>query len=172
MHDTYHHEHIATRGERLLAIILEIIVLASIVPFKWLGDYLFGQRWTVLEMTGGDLLGVMVLLALLYLQIILVVRRSQSIGKYMLDIQVVHNKTEKRIGFWRYYLLRDIVGRTLIIGSLPILDLIFEPLYFFIDSLFIFRKDKRTLHDLIAGTKVIHLALEKRAKSFFDFSKL
>lgn len=173
MQDTSHHEHLATRGERLLAVVLEIVIFVGVgFGFMWIGNFVFKQGWVGRTSEFGDLLGGAVIIGLVVIQIVLMVKRSQTVGKYFLDLQVVRVDNEKRIGFWKYSIIRTFIGETLIVGALPIFNFIFQPIYSVVDVMFIFRKDRRTLHDLIAGTKVIHLAPEKRAKSFFDFSKL
>lgn len=98
--------------------------------------------------------------------------RSQTIGQYFFNIQVFDIKNNKRVGFWHYMFIRDFIGRTLIIGAVPLVGLIFMPFYFLVDHLFIFKKDRRAVHDLIAGTRVIKLPLEQQRKKLIDFTRI
>ena len=91
---------------------------------------------------------------------------------FLMDIQIINTKINKRIGFWRNGIMREFIGKTLVIGAIPLLNITFQPLYFVIDHLFIFKKDRRTLHDMIAGTCVIRLSNEYSRKSILDWKRL
>jgi uncharacterized RDD family membrane protein YckC len=105
------------------------------------------------------------IILIIVLNIYLMATRSQTIGKYLTNIQVVNILTNKRESFWRFVLLRQFVGRIL-----P--NLVFLQLYFFVDSLFVFSEKNRTLHDRIGGTIVVDLPPEQQRKSLFDFTAL
>ncbi len=109
---------------------------------------------------------------LMVVNIILIIRRGQSIGKHWLNIAIVNNKTGVKIGFWRFALLREFVGRTFVIGSIPFLGLLFQPFYSIVDSIFIFRKDRRTIHDMIANTKVVILPEDKKRRKLIDLKTI
>ncbi|MCH8140804.1 MAG: RDD family protein [Proteobacteria bacterium] len=85
------------------------------------------------------------LLAIVIYQAVILSRDGQSIGKKALTISIVKVDTGKNGGFVPNVLLRLVVN-----GLLA-----FIPLYIFIDILFIFRSDRRCIHDFIAGTKVV-----------------
>ena len=73
---------------------------------------------------------------------------GQTIGKKLQGIHVIKYSSDeiKVAGFWRYFCLRFLFG---------ICFLTVIPFWFLINILFIFREDRRCLHDLIAGTQVI-----------------
>ena len=73
------------------------------------------------------------------------VARGQTIGKKLVNIQIVRSKDGQNGGFVSNVLLRAIVN--------SIITLI--PLYLLIDVLFIFSDTKRCLHDRLAGTIVV-----------------
>jgi uncharacterized RDD family membrane protein YckC len=83
------------------------------------------------------------------IQITLLCVRSQSIGKLILGMRIVDVETEQPAGPLRAFVLRALI--TTVIEAIPLLG----TLYWVVDSLFIFREDRRCLHDLIAGTKVV-----------------
>ncbi len=90
-------------------------------------------------------LGIAALLALVVYQIYSVGTRGQTIGKRLLGIRVVLKDTDVNGGF-----KANVLKRGLITGLLN-----FIPGFFIVDSLFIFREDRRCLHDFIGGTSVI-----------------
>jgi uncharacterized RDD family membrane protein YckC len=90
--------------------------------------------------------------AVMAIQAILITRRGQSIGKIVVRTRIV-DLNGKPVGFVRGVLLRAWVfvpiGLLLPDGVASMVSLA--------DALFIFRKDRRCLHDLVAGTRVIQL---------------
>lgn len=88
-------------------------------------------------------------LVLLIIQIWMLTTRGQSIGKRVLGIRIVRFADETNPGFVGAVLLRSILPG--IIGIVPYLGFIFT----IVDYCFIFRDDRRCIHDLIAGTKVV-----------------
>ena len=88
---------------------------------------------------------VLLLAAVFILQIVLLTKDGQTLGKKALGIRIVKVDTGLNGGFVPNVLLRFILNGLLV----------FIPLYFFVDALFIFRGDRRCIHDLIASTHVI-----------------
>lgn len=84
-------------------------------------------------------------------QLYLLITRSQSIGKYVMKIQIWDLAARCRADFLRTFVLRGLVIG--MIGSIPIFGWIFT----LVDICFIFRSDARCIHDLIAGTIVVKL---------------
>jgi uncharacterized RDD family membrane protein YckC len=91
------------------------------------------------------------LLALAAVQTALLCRRSQSIGKYFIGLQIVTVQGNLPAGPVRAYLLRGLLIWA--IEQIPLAG----KLFWLVDSFMIFREDQRCLHDLIAGTKVVKL---------------
>jgi uncharacterized RDD family membrane protein YckC len=89
------------------------------------------------------------LAALLALQAVLLSLRGQSIGNMLVRTRIVRADDGEPAGFMRAFLLRGFLARA--IRQIPLLGAIF----WIADSCFIFRDDKRCLHDLMAGTKVV-----------------
>ena len=98
------------------------------------------------------LLLLVVLLVVFIVQAVLLVTRGQTIGKIIMKIRIVDAVTGQHPGWARLILLRTIVN-SVIISFLNILPGA-GGAYFLVDSLFIFRENHRTIHDLIAGTRV------------------
>ena len=91
-------------------------------------------------------LGLLFLLAIIVVQTVLLTRDGQSVGKKALNIRIVVHRTGENGGFMPNVLLRVVVN-----GLLG-----FIPFYSILDILFIFRQDRRCIHDLIAGTVVVN----------------
>lgn len=88
------------------------------------------------------------------LQSILIAVRGQNLGKLLVRARVVRADTGAAAGFVRGVLLRF----ALPVSVIFLLNVAFPLgfLFLLIDYCFIFRGDRRCLHDLIAGTKVVH----------------
>lgn len=89
------------------------------------------------------------LAALAVLQGILIATRSQSVGKILLGLRIVRAPDGGKATFGRAFLIRS--GVPAVIEYIPIIGFLF----WIVDTCFIFRADRRCLHDLMAGTKVI-----------------
>ena len=99
---------------------------------------------------------------------------GQTIGKWLLTIQVA-DVQGKVASIWRMYFLRDVIFWYLIFISQLLIAYILQSyrvfsdntirllvelpfcLFYFINILFIYRKDRRCIHDFFAGTIVIKL---------------
>jgi uncharacterized RDD family membrane protein YckC len=121
----------ASRGSRFLAAMVD----AAAVLVIWLPALIFQNP--VLFLAG--------ICAFAVLQMFLLSRDGQSVGKRVLGIRIVKNDTEANGGFVSNVLLRVIVNAVLS----------FIPFYTLVDILLIFRDDRRCIHDMIAGTKVV-----------------
>ncbi len=89
----------------------------------------------------------------LIVNVVLLTLRGQTIGKLCLGIQVVRFPEGTRAGFIKALLLRSILFFILVFTSLIYFGGIGLALLM-ADSLMIFRKDRRCLHDLVADTLV------------------
>jgi len=123
----------ATRLARLEAVLIDDLI--SIVPFILI----------VYDDPFIRFLGFAALISYILLQFTLLSRTGQTMGKRMRRIRIVTAATGENGGFVTNILLRAIPGT--IMAVIPFLNLV--------DILFIYRKDRRCLHDLIAGTIVI-----------------
>jgi len=96
-------------------------------------------------------LGAAVLI-LLAIQIYLLTTRGQTIGKKLLGIKIVSFDAGTNPGFVKVVLLRSVVNA--FFAMVPFIGF----LYSLTDILFIFREDRRCIHDLLAGTRVVPVA--------------
>ncbi|QIA65021.1 RDD family protein [Vibrio astriarenae] len=155
---------LASRWSRFWAVIIDsLIAMAYTIPVLWYTD--FGQR----IMAVGNLPLFESLIFMLYSWVMyllchgyLLHTKGQTIGKNVFEIAIV-DASDNYIGLPKLFLKRYLP--ITIAASLPIVGQFAVT----IDGLFVFRKDKRCIHDLIAGTKVI--ALEASTNNVADDSK-
>lgn len=86
------------------------------------------------------------------IQIFLLAARSQTVGKYMMQTQIVDFETGQPADWIHTIILRIFVNGVL--GAIPCVGFI----YSMADILFVFRDDRRCIHDLLASTTVIDIS--------------
>jgi len=157
LYSKYHHSesrpqfsNLAAAGNRFLAKILDgLFILSPLIIIAFLS----GENKVFVPVAGFGMqqLAKLLMVLLLYLLLngYLLYSYGQTIGKKIVGIKIVTLENEVP-PFSHIYFLRYLVPS--ILFSAPFLGLIF----FIIDSLFIFREDKRCIHDLLAGTKVVN----------------
>ena len=99
--------------------------------------------------TGLLALGGFLFLVLLIVNLVMLAKRGQTLGKRFVGIRIVAVDSDNHPGAVRTILLRSIVNG--IISSVPLLGSV----YALVDICFIFREDRRCIHDLLAGTRVV-----------------
>jgi len=141
---------LAGRGERLGGFIIDaLIMMAIVLPAMYMGGYFEGVMSGVKPSFASEVTWKLVGFAIFtVVQGIPLANDGQTWGKKALKMKIVDMSGAKP-EFGRMLLLRYGVGQ--VIGMVPWLGAI----YFFADSLFVFRGDKRCIHDLIAGTRVV-----------------
>lgn len=145
---------LAPRESRLAAAILDsLLTLAVFAPsfgLMFLGGA-FEENGPENEayLVAGGLLFLVAALALIVTQLYLLTTHGQSVGKRVMKIRIVRHADGARAGFFTVILARSLLPG--VIGAIPFVGSIFT----LVNILFIFREDRRCLHDLIAGTKVV-----------------
>ncbi|HEX7508998.1 MAG TPA: RDD family protein [Polyangia bacterium] len=162
---------LAERGTRLVAATLDgLLISVPLLPLVAVGVY-YGVR-TQMEaaragmgeslaplpsvgaselmvlLSGAAVIGVLGVLGVAIYQWILIIRTGQSLGKKWTGIRM-ERIDGARITFGTGVVLRNWVPK--VMGAVPYLGMLFH----LIDCLFIFREDRRCLHDHIAGTRVV-----------------
>jgi len=137
----------AERGTRLVAALLD--GLCALPMLVGIGLAAAGAKTnsSSLMAIGGVLAGLW-LLGLGILQIYLLSTKGQTLGKRWMKIRIIKLDGASP-GFVGAVLLRVFVNG--LIGAVPYLG----GIYGLVDILFIFREDRRCIHDLIAGTRVV-----------------
>jgi uncharacterized RDD family membrane protein YckC len=149
---------LASRSTRLGAVIVDSLLgfiwftPAYVTNFATIAQQSRGNPlavWINLAKTGGwfyvGLLGALVVLAV---DLMLLARNGQTIGKKLLGIKVVRVDGSP-VSLFRVFFLRYVCNTFL--ALIPL----FGSLYSLVDSLMIFGESRRTVHDRIADTIVI-----------------
>ena len=141
---------LATRGSRFLAALIDgLIGIAIAVPFWFVSgmwDFIAaGASAPLIYILAGGVYGFIgfVLVHYYFLN-----KNGQTVGKKILKIRITGTDDQLKGApqlLTKRYLPITIVSMIPLLGSLLML----------VNLLFIFRKDRRCVHDLIAGTKVV-----------------
>lgn len=147
---------LASPWMRLVAVIIDILIYVGVSIIAVIVGLLLFPEDAIFS--SDDLgteanMGFIILVAganivTFIVQCVLLGTRGQTIGKIALSIRIVDTQTGDHPGWARLVLLRAILNG--ILTSVPFLGFI----YFLVDSLFIFREDHKTIHDLYSGTRV------------------
>jgi uncharacterized RDD family membrane protein YckC len=141
---------LASRGSRFGAAMIDgLITLAILGPVVFFSGY-----WTK-AMAGTttyiDQLAVAPIALVTYLIVhgYLLHTSGQTVGKRLVGTRIVSVDDNQILPLWKVIVLRSLP--IIIAAQIPVVGQIAAR----IDPLFIFRGDRRCLHDLIAGTKVV-----------------
>jgi len=147
---------LASLGKRFAGFLVEAAVsFAMMIPgivILLLDPGMLQETQEIGPMGIAGIIWILVAAILLFaIQLYLLITRSQTIGKFLVKTQIVDFETGEPAGFVKAGLLRIFVNG--LIGAIPLVG-VFYPI---VDYLFIFREDRRCIHDLIAGTSVVDI---------------
>lgn len=149
---------LASLGDRLLAAILDGVIAMLLMIPMFIGIAMSAQTNAEASSQPPELspasigligLSALMLLGMIIYNLVLLATRGQSIGKKLKGIRIVTHPEGANPGGVKTILLRGFVNG--FIGAVPVLG----PIYSLVDICFIFREDRRCIHDLIAGTQVV-----------------
>ena len=137
---------LAGRGERFLAVIVDGLVASPmyVAGFIIYGATLRNQTPSLIAMLFVLIYGI----ALIVVNLTLVARNAQTIGKKLLGIKV-QRKDGSRASLGRIFWLRNVVN------AIPSFIPFVGAIYGLVDVLFIFGEPRRCVHDYIADTVVV-----------------
>jgi uncharacterized RDD family membrane protein YckC len=152
----------ASRGARFGAAFLDgiiamVIVYGPLLIFGGLstlqavaatGSSRFAVYGNIANATGGGIV-IAALVALLVINLYLLHKSGQSIGKKLVGIHITRTDGSKA-SLARIVFVRDLPF--IILGVIPFIQLV----AWFVDPLFIFGEGRRCLHDLLADTIVVN----------------
>ena len=154
---------IASRWSRLSAAIIDSILLMLLFfpPLFFVYGEDFFSQLAVSKSTYSNQL----LFSLFTLSIYLLVNgyflaaSGQTVGKKMTGIKIVDSTSMQILPFWKVFGIRYLPF--FVASQVPVIGQFVG----IIDCLFIFRSDRRCLHDMIADTKVINTKPKKQINS-------
>ncbi|HEY1837591.1 MAG: RDD family protein [Rhizomicrobium sp.] len=142
---------LAGRGRRLAATLIDMVLVPTLAILLMLvsGVLEHAQDWAPSGMPGLRIV-LLGLASYVLLNLWLLWKRGQTVGKALLGIEIVAAKDGARPALWRLF-VRGLFFPTLyLIVLVPYIALI--PV---IDQALIFRKDRRCVHDWVSGTAVV-----------------
>lgn len=148
---------LARRFARFAAAFADgLLLLPAILGIQYATGYtqrVLTQQVTFIEQLAMSLVGMVIFLIL---NGYLLVTRGQTIGKVMAKTQIVDFETNIRLSFFRVYVLRSLwlLPLVLLAHLVPNLAILLN-VAILVDALAIFQSNRRCLHDLIAGSKVV-----------------
>ena len=104
------------------------------------------ELFSLIPMEAWQAMGIYVVLMLI-MQAILISKSGQSVGKKLLNIQIVDADTDQKVNLMRGFSLRSVI--------FIVLNLVLFPFITIVDHLFALSKKRQTLHDKLSKTKVI-----------------
>lgn len=145
------HHQLASRGDRLLGAIIDSLIVSVVIfsvlffsgVFTQLAE---GKPISTIQEIFYAALGVGVFLAI---NGNLLAKHGQTVGKKIVGVRIVGEDD-------KYLPLLKLIG----LRYLPVAILAYIPygnVLWFVDLAFIFRRDKRCLHDIIARTRVVNV---------------
>jgi uncharacterized RDD family membrane protein YckC len=141
---------LASRGRRLAASLVDTLVLLAIVfPLQFTFGVYDGFPNVKVDHLDNALWSLGAFMVWLVLNGYLIAKQGQSLGKRILGIRIVNADDTRPASFSRIVFLRTLTIQ--LVASIPFVGCAAA----FVDPLFIFRKDRRCLHDHIAGTRVV-----------------
>lgn len=143
-------QELAGRGMRLLAVIIDTIILMVIlIPMMVASGYFTGMMSGARPALGTQLMwGAFSIVLFVLVQGYPLSQSAQTWGKKLLKMKIVHlDGSQPSLGvlLGKRYVPVQVAGQVPFIGWLLSL----------VDVLFIFGQERRCIHDLIAGTRVV-----------------
>lgn len=155
---------LASRLERLKASLIDIVIFLLVyIPivhltrdayFKWhpfLGFFESLDKESIITISANLYFVPVSLVVFLLIHGYLLAKNGQTLGKKIVGIAIVSNTTNTKPPMWKLILLRYC---QLFLWRI---NLVASGVCILINWLFIFGKEQRCLHDLVANTKVVRV---------------
>ena len=145
-------DQLAGRGRRLVATLIDMILVSALAVLLIMitgvvehAEDFRNAMWVLYVF-------LLAVLSYLILNGYWLFTRGQTIGKRLMKIAIVDNTSGERAPFWKLIGIRALF--------FPLLFTVISPFLAWlpiVDQAFVFRKNRRCVHDLAAGTSVIRL---------------
>jgi uncharacterized RDD family membrane protein YckC len=142
---------LAGRGTRFAAVWIDGLI-SGLIMLPFLFMFGLGTAITNAEKTDPTttiLVMSIGLITVIGFQFYFLNKTGQTLGKKIMKIRIADYITGQKPSVWKIIGLRIAIPQ--IIGMIPVIGALFS----LINILFIFREDRRCIHDLICGTQVV-----------------
>lgn len=141
---------LATRGRRLIGSLIDGLIIAILfLPLYF--AIAKGSSLQNLSIYQQIILSLASILIYVAINGYLIYKNGQTIAKKLLGMKMVDYKSNTNANVFKVIFLR--YGILIALNLVPFIGNLFG----FVNPLFIFGKERRCLHDLIAGTKVVNI---------------
>jgi len=133
-------------GSMLDGILMSLVIVPTMFATGYMQSAMSGTQPTFLTQLPYALLG---LIAYLVFNGYSLQKSGQTIGKRIAGTRIVSVDESRVLPLWKILTLRQLP--IMVVSQIPLVG----PLVSLVDTFFVFRSDKRCVHDFIAGTKVV-----------------
>lgn len=145
---------LASRWARLFGSLIDgVISIIIIFPIMFYSGYWEKAMSGAVQVSHTILIAALAFVLFFIIHGYLLAKNGQSIGKKLVGTKIVSVNTDNILPLSKVVFLRYLP--IAVVSNIPIVG----GLFVLLDSLLVFRKNKRCVHDLIAGTKVINVKI-------------
>jgi uncharacterized RDD family membrane protein YckC len=143
-------DRLAGRGRRLVATLIDMVLVPALTVLLVMITGVMEDAEDYRDSMW--MLNVFLLAVLSYLILngYWLFTRGQTVGKRLMGVAIVASPSGERAAFWKLVCIRALFFPLLFVVISPVLALL--PI---VDQGFVFRKNRRCVHDLAAGTSVV-----------------
>ena len=143
-------DRLAGRGRRLVATLIDMVLVPALTVLLVMITGVMEDAEDYRDSMW--MLNVFLLAVLSYLILngYWLFTRGQTVGKRLMKVAIVASASGERAAFWKLVCIRALFFPLLFVVISPVLALL--PI---VDQGFVFRKNRRCVHDLAAGTSVV-----------------
>ena len=149
-------ERLAGRGRRLIATLIDMFLVPALTVLLIMATGVIEHAEDYRDAMWVLYVFLLAVLSYLILNGYWLFTRGQTVGKRLMKVAIVATSSGERAAFWKLIFIRALFFPLLFVVIIPALAWL--PL---VDQLFVFRKSRRCLHDLAAGTSVVRVLTGK-----------
>ena len=143
-------ERLAGRGRRLVATLIDMLLVPALTVLLIMVTCVVEHAEDYRNAMWVLYVFLLAVLSYLILNGYWLFTRGQTVGKRVMKVAIVATASGERASFWKLICIRALFFPLLFVVIIP--TLAWLPI---IDQLFLFRKNRRCVHDLAAGTSVV-----------------
>lgn len=145
-------ERLAGRGRRLVATLIDMVLVPALSVLLIMITGVVEHAEDFRDAMWVLYVFLLAVVSYLILNGYWLFTRRQTVGKRVMKVAIVATASGERAAFWKLIGIRALFFPLLFVVVIPALALL--PI---IDQVFVFRKNRRCVHDLAAGTSVVRV---------------